>query len=68
MRIFILVAGAPAHLASLFVKHLPRELSGVHPPEALPRETHQAILAGARSYGIRLTKRITLLKPIDQED
>jgi ketopantoate reductase len=30
--------------------------------------THQAILAGARSYGIRLTKRITLLKPIDRED
>ena len=68
MRIFILGAGATAHLASLFIKHLPRELPGVYPPEALPRETHQAILTGARSYGIRLTKRVTLLKPIDHED
>lgn len=62
------IAWATAHLASLFVKHLPRELPGVHPPEALPRETHQAILAGARAYGIRLTKRMTLLKPIDHGD
>ncbi|MGH7259840.1 MAG: saccharopine dehydrogenase NADP-binding domain-containing protein [Nitrospiraceae bacterium] len=62
------IAWATAHLAALFIKHFPRELSGVYPPEALPRETHQAILAGTRLYGIRLTKRVTLLKPIDHEE
>ena len=62
------IAWATAHLAALFIRHFPRELSGVYPPEALPRETHQAILAGARSYGMRLTKRMTLLKPIDHEE
>ncbi len=62
------IAWATTHLAALFIKHFPRELSGVYPPETLPRETHQAILAGARSYGMRLTKRMTLLKPIDHEE
>ena len=62
------VAWATAHMAALFIKHLPRGLSGVYPPEALPRETQQAILAGARTYGIRLSKRLTLLEPIDHEE
>ena len=62
------IAWATAHLAALFIKNFPRELPGAYPPEALPRETHQAILAGARTYGIRLTKRIKLLKPVDHED
>ena len=62
------IAWATAHLAALFIKHFPRKLSGAYPPEALPRETQQAILAGVRSYGIRLTKRMKLLKPIDHED
>ena len=62
------IAWATAHLASLFIKNFPRELAGAYPPEALPRETQQAILAGARTYGIRLTKRIKLLKPVDHED
>ncbi len=62
------IAWATAHLAALFVKHFPRELPGVHPPEALPAQTRQAILAGARAYGIRIGKRVTLLKPLDDED
>lgn len=62
------IAWATAHLAALFIKHFPRELSGVYPPEALPRDTHQAILAGARTYGMRLTKRMALLQPIDHEE
>jgi saccharopine dehydrogenase (NAD+, L-lysine-forming) len=62
------VAWATAHLASLFVKHFPRELPGVHPPEALPAEIRQAILAGARAYGIRISKRVSLLKPLDEEE
>ena len=62
------VAWATAHMAALFVKHFPRELPGVHPPEALPARTRQAILAGARAYGIRINKRLTLLKPVDDEE
>ncbi len=62
------VAWATAHLAALFVKHFPRELPGVHPPEALPAKTRQAILSGARAYGIRIAKRLKLLKPLDDEE
>lgn len=62
------IAWATAHLAALFVKHFPRELPGVHPPEALPGNTRQAILAGARACGIRITRRITWLKLPDEED
>ena len=62
------VAWATAHMAALFVKHLPRELPGVYPPEALPARTRQAILAGARACGIRINKRLTLLKPVDDEE
>ena len=62
------IAWATAHLAALFVKHFPRELPGVHPPEALPAGTRRAILAGARAYGIRIGMRLTLLKPVDDEE
>ena len=62
------VAWATAHMAALFVKHLPRELPGVYPPEALPVRTRQAILAGARAYGIRINRRITWLKPLDEDE
>lgn len=62
------IAWATAHVAALFVKHFPRGLPGVHPPEALPAATRQAILAGVRAYGIRIGKRVTLLKPLDDEE
>lgn len=62
------IAWATAHIAALFVKHFPRKLAGVHPPEALPAATRQAILAGARAYGIRIDQRLTLLKPVDEEE
>ena len=62
------IAWATAHLAALFVKHFPRGLAGVHPPETLPAKTRQAILSGARAYGIRVTQRLTLLKPVDEDE
>ena len=62
------IAWATAHVAALFVKHFPRDLPGVHPPEALPVRTRQAILAGARACGIRIGRRVTLLKPLDDEE
>jgi hypothetical protein len=62
------IAWGTAHIAALFVKYFPRKSYGVHPPEALPASTRQAILAGARAYGIRIGKRVTLLKPLDDEE
>lgn len=62
------IAWATAHLAALFVKHFPRGLPGVHPPEALPAAIRQAILAGARACGIRIVQRIKLLEPLDDEE
>ena len=63
------IAFATAHLAALFVKHFPRELAGVYPPEALPAETRQAILADVRSRDFRLTMKTgRLKKPEDEEE
>jgi hypothetical protein len=62
------IAWATAHMAALFVKHFPRHLPGVHPPEALPQPTRRSILAGAGAYGIRVSRRITLLGPVDDEE
>jgi hypothetical protein len=62
------VAWATAHLAALFVKHFPRELPGVHPPEALPAKTRQAILSAVRDYGIRISQRLKLLGTLDDEE
>lgn len=62
------IAWATAHMAALFVKHFPRGLPGVHPPEALPAGTRRAVLAGTRAYGIRISTRLTLGKPVDDEE
>jgi len=62
------IAWATAHMAALFVKHFPRTLPGVHPPEALPAKTRQAIVSGARAYGVHISRRLTLLKPVDDEE
>ena len=62
------IAWANAHLAAIFVKHFPRQLSGVHLPEALPTAIHRRILADVRSRGIRLTKRMTYFKTSDEAD
>ena len=60
------VAYATAHVAALFIKFFPRESAGVFAPEMLPVETRRAVLAGIRKHGVKLTHKITLLKP--QED
>ena len=62
------IAWATAHMAALFVKHFPRDFPGVHPPETLPPRTRRAILTGARAYGIRIRTRLTLGKPVDEEE
>ena len=62
------IAYATAHLAALFVKHFPRDLAGVYPPEALPSETRQAILVDARSRDFRITMKVTHLKKSEEEE
>ena len=62
------VAWATAHLASLFVKHFPREVAGVFPPEALPAEIRQKILADAKSRDMRMAMKVTKLKKTEEDE
>ncbi|HUL16250.1 MAG TPA: saccharopine dehydrogenase NADP-binding domain-containing protein [Terriglobales bacterium] len=62
------VAYATAHVAALFVKHFPRDLGGVRPPEALPLHARRAILAGLRAHGINITHRIAALRQHEDEE
>ena len=52
------IAWATAQMAALFIKHFPREFSGVHSPESLPIEIRRVILREARARGFRVTRRI----------
>jgi saccharopine dehydrogenase (NAD+, L-lysine-forming) len=62
------ISYATATLASLFVRYFPKDEAGVFPPEALPLQTRQAILAGVRARGFRVTQKITRLKKNEDED
>jgi hypothetical protein len=62
------VAWATAHLAALFVKHFPREEAGVFPPEALPAEIRQKILADAKSRDLRIAMKVTKLKKSEEDE
>jgi hypothetical protein len=62
------VAYATALVASLFVKHFPREQAGVYPPEALPAAVRQAIFADLRLRQLRITMKVTTLKRKDDEE
>ncbi len=59
---------ATAHTAALFIKHFPRGLHGVCPPEALPRPVRRAILAGIKTRDIELTARTIKLKPPEDDE
>jgi saccharopine dehydrogenase (NAD+, L-lysine-forming) len=62
------VAYATAHAAALFIKHFPRELSGVYAPEALPVENRRAIVAGIRTHSVKITHKTTVQKHHNEED
>jgi saccharopine dehydrogenase (NAD+, L-lysine forming) len=62
------VSYATAQTASLFIKHFPRDSSGVLPPGSIPVEDRQAILKDLKSRGIVLTTKITKKKPTDDEE
>jgi saccharopine dehydrogenase-like protein len=62
------VAYATAHIAALFIKHFPRELTGVYAPEQLPVQTRRAILAGVIKKSIRIGQKTSVRKPDRAED
>ena len=63
------VAYATAHVAALFIKFFPRDITGVFAPEALPLETRRAVIAGIRNNKVKITHKTTILKPnSDEED
>jgi len=62
------ISYATAHLAALFIKHLPKNFSGVAGPEMLPGETRKAILADVRGRDFRVSLKIRRLKPVDDEE
>ena len=57
------IAWATAHMSALFIKHFPRELFGVNPPEALPVAIRRGILRDVHTRGFRITKRIQSQAP-----
>lgn len=62
------VAYATAHVAAQFIKFFPRDLSGVFAPEMLPRETRRSILAGIRTHGIRITRKMAMPKQLTDDE
>jgi saccharopine dehydrogenase-like NADP-dependent oxidoreductase len=62
------ISYATAHMASLFIKHFPRDSAGVFPPGAIPLENRQAIFKDLKSRGIRVTMKTTKKKPSDDEE
>jgi hypothetical protein len=62
------ISYATAHLAALFIKHFPRDLPGVCPPEVLPTEVRHAILADAKKRDIRITLKVTRLKKSEEDE
>jgi saccharopine dehydrogenase (NAD+, L-lysine forming) len=61
------ISFATAHVAAIFIKHFPRDESGVLEPEMLPAETRRAILSEVRSRDFRIKLKITKLKQIEEE-
>jgi saccharopine dehydrogenase (NAD+, L-lysine forming) len=62
------ISYATAQMATLFVKHFPRDMAGVFPPGAIPLENRQAIFKDLKSRGIRVTMKTTKKKPLDDEE
>ena len=62
------VAYSTAHIAAQFVKNFPRDSEGVFAPEQLPGETRRAILGGVRKHSVKLTHKVTHLKPPEDDE
>jgi saccharopine dehydrogenase (NAD+, L-lysine-forming) len=61
------ISYATAHLAALFVRHMPRD-AGVYPPEMLPAEVRRAIIADARARDIRISLKMIPLKHHEDDE
>jgi saccharopine dehydrogenase (NAD+, L-lysine forming) len=59
------VSYATAQMASLFVKHFPRDSAGVLPPGEIPLENRQAIFKDLKTRGIGVTMKIKKEKPLE---
>src|ERR1700732_2338967 len=62
------VAYATAHVAALFIKFFPREITGVFAPEALPLEARRAIIAGIRANKVKITHKTSARQTDDADD
>jgi saccharopine dehydrogenase (NAD+, L-lysine-forming) len=62
------VAYATAHVAALFIKFFPRELSGVFAPEMLPQEMRRAIVGGIRAHSVRITHKNTIIRSSGEDE
>lgn len=61
------VAYATAHVAAQFIKNFPHDAEGVFAPEQLPVEIRRMILSGVRKHGVKLTHKISPLKPPEED-
>jgi hypothetical protein len=61
------VAYSTAHVAALFIKFFPREITGVFAPEALPLEARRAIIAGIRANKVKITHKTSASKTDDDD-
>jgi hypothetical protein len=62
------ISYATAQMASLFIKHFPRDSAGVFPPGAIPLENRQAIFKDLKSRDILVASKTVKKKPTDDED
>jgi hypothetical protein len=62
------VAYSTAHVAALFIKFFPREITGVFAPEALPLEARRAIIAGIRANKVKITHKTSARQTDDADD
>jgi saccharopine dehydrogenase (NAD+, L-lysine forming) len=62
------ISYATAQMASLFLKHFPRDSAGVFPPGLIPLEDRQAIFKDLKSRGIQVITKITKKKQSEDEE
>ena len=62
------VAYATAHVAALFIKFFPRELSGVYAPEMLPVKMRRAIISGIRAHSVKIHHKTTVVRRLGDDD
>lgn len=60
------VVFAAAQSAAVFVEHFPKDLEGVFPPEALPREARRAVLRAMSRRGFRFHETTTEIERAGQ--